>query len=362
MYRIIIYISVFLASLLCKMYGQSNDSVQVEKKDNYFIFKESLAYNNEKKSEIFQSQINKISNQLDKSIKENKEALKKDLLLIEQQLKNNEISQEKAEVLKNEKAIFYANKIDEATLKSEKEINEAIQVKINNELDMKASLNDYIKSLVEKRSHIILSLGFGTSLNLVDGALNTDMYKTKPFSSIHFGVGGKTRLIKDNPHYYLRYEWTTIYNFVKPANQKVLDVVDNQTTLVDYEKPLKKSRIDFGQSRISAYFEYDFSKKKEDEYGNVILRSRQSYFMGIGGFAGYGNKKVTQIMKYKTSGKEHKNREIGAYGVNQFVYGVGAYFGYKKYSLFATYNLNPTFKNSEFKQNFLNIGINLDII
>ena len=84
--------------------------------------------------------------------------------------------------------------------------------------------------------------------------------------------------------------------------------------------------------------------------------------MGIGGFAGYGNKKVTQIMKYKTPGKEHKNREIGAYGVNQFVYGVGAYVGHKNLSLFATYNLNPTFKNSEFKQNFLNVGINLDIM
>lgn len=361
MYKFIIYISIFFASLLCKMYGQSNDSIP-QKMDIGTAFKIGYNYNDSENTQVFQSQINKISNQLDKSIKENKEALKKDLLLIEQQLKNNEISQEKAEVLKNEKAIFYANKIDEATLKSEKEINEAIQTKVNNELDMKASLNDYIKSLVEKRSKFIMSVGFGSSLNLVDGTLNTDMYKTKLFSSIHFGVGGKTRLIKDNPHYYLRYEWTTLINYVKPTNQKVLDVVDNQTVLVDYEKPLKKSRIDFGQSRISAYFEYDFSKKKEDEYGNVILRSRQAYFMGIGGFAGYGNKKVTQIMKYKTPGKEHKNREIGAYGVNQFVYGVGAYVGHKNLSLFATYNLNPTFKNSEFKQNFLNIGINLDIM
>ena len=144
--------------------------------------------------------------------------------------------------------------------------------------------------------------------------------------------------------------------------QKVLDVVDNQTVLVDYEKPLKKSRIDFGQSRISAYFEYDFSKKKEDEYGNVILRSRQSYFLGIGGFAGYGNDKFNQIMKYETDGKFHKNRETGNFGANKFVYGVGAYVGHKNLSLFATYNLNPTFKNSEFKQNFLNIGINLDIM
>lgn len=361
MYKVVIYISIFLVSLLSKMYGQTNDSI-AQKNDIVTAFKIGYNYSDSDDAQIFQIKINKISKELDKAIKSNKEALKKDLLLIEQKLKNKEISQEEAEVLKNEKAVFYATKIDEATLKSEKEINEALQAKVNDEMNMKASLNDYIKSLVEKRSKFILSFGFGTSLMLVDGGLNTDMYKTKPFSSINFGLGGKTRLVNDNSHYYLRYEWTTIINFAKPANQKVLDVVDNQTTLVDYEKPLKKSRIDFGQSRISAYFEYDFSEKKEDEYGNVILRSRQSYFVGIGGFAGYGNKKVTQIMKYKTPGREHKNREIGAYGINQFVYGVGAYVGHKNLSLFATYNLNPTFKNSEFEQHFLNIGLNLDIM
>lgn len=361
MFKIIIYTSVFLASLLCKMYGQTNDSIP-QKVDFVNAFKIGYNYNDIDDSQLFQTKVNKISKDLDKSIKFNKEALKKDLLLVDKQLMNNEISQEQADNLKNEKAVFYANKIDEATLKAEKEINEALKAKVNNELDMKASLNDYIKSLVEKRSYFVMSLGFGTNLLLVDGKTKPDMYKHQLFSAINFGLGGKTRLIKYNSHYYLRYEWTTMFNFVKPTHNKVLDVIDGQATLVEYEKPLSKSRIDFVESRISAYFEYDFSKKKEDEYGNVILRSRQSYFAGLGGFVGLGGNNIMQIMKYKTPGKTHRNTEYGNLGINKFVYGVGAYFGYKKYSLFATYNLNPTFKNSEFKQNFLNIGINLDIM
>lgn len=360
MYKFVIYISIFLVSLVSKLYGQTNDSLQQKTQEKGYVI--NFTYGEVNEEVTFQTKVNKISKELDSAIKSNKEALKKDLLLIEQQLKNNEISQEQAEVLKNEKAVFYATKIDEATLKSEKEIKEALQAKVNDEMNMKASLNDYIKSLVEKRSKFILSLGFGTSLMLVDGGLNTDMYKSKMVSSLNWGLGGKTRLMKDNSHYYLRYEWTSIYNSLKPSSQRVLDVVDNQTTLVEYEKPLKKSRIDFVQSRISAYFEYDFSEKKEDEYGNVILRSRQSYFVGLGGFFGIGGNNITQVMKYKTSGKTHRNTETGNFGANKFVYGVGAYVGHKNVSLFATYNLNPTFKNSEFEQHFLNIGLTLDIM
>jgi len=361
MYKFIIYISIFFVSLVSKMYGQTNDSI-LQKPDVITAFKIGYNYNDIDDSLIFQTKVNKISKELDNAIKSNKEALKKDLLLIEQQLKNNEISVEQAEVFKNEKAVFYATKIDEATLKSEKEINEALQVKVNEEMNMKASLNDYIKSLIEKRSFVMVSIGFGSSLVLVEGTINSDMYKTKLFSSFQYGIGGKTRLSKNNSHYYLRYELTSVINYVKPTNQRVLDVVDNKTVLVDYEKPLKKSRINFIESRLSTYFEYDFSEKKEDEYGNLILRSRQSYFIGLGGFIGYGNDKFNQIMKYETEGKFHKNRETGNFGANKFVYGVGAYVGHKNVSLFATYNLNPTFKNSEFDQHFLNIGLSLDIM
>jgi len=91
------------------------------------------------------------------------------------------------------------------------------------------------------------------------------------------------------------------------------------------------------------------------------LRSRQSYFLGLGGFFGIGGGNITQVMKYETPGKKHRNTETGNFGANKFVYGVGAYIGHKNVSLFATYNLNPTFKHAEFKQHFLNIGLNLDL-
>lgn len=361
MYKFIIYIFVLFTSLLCEMYGQTNDSIAKTTENKPYVLK--IGYSDQdEKVEVFQKKINSISNQLDKSIKENKESLKRDLSLLDQQYKNNEISSNKLDSLKKEKAIFYASKIDEATSKSSNEINLAIQKKVNNELDLKASLNDYIKRLVEKRSYVIMSIGFGTNLLLLDGKIKSDIYKTKLLSSINFSIGGKTRLVKDNPHYYLRYELTSLINYVKPANEKVLDVVNNQTVLIDYEKPLKKSRVDFAESRISTYFEYDFSKKRDDEYGNVILRSRQSYFVGIGGFAGFGNNKIAQILKFESENKVHKNRETGNFGANKFVYGIGAYVGHKKLSLFSTYNLNKVFKKSEFNQHFLNFGIILDII
>jgi len=153
MFKFIMYISFLLSSLLCKIYAQTNDSLQPENKKMYILqFREGFNSETNENDEIFQTKITKISNKLDQTVKQNKEALKKDLFNIEQQVKNKELSLDQADVLKNEKAIFYANKIDGATALAEQELKNAIQKKIDNQLDLKASLNDYVKSLVEKRS------------------------------------------------------------------------------------------------------------------------------------------------------------------------------------------------------------------
>src|SRR5690606_13807586 len=99
MYKFIIYISVFLASLLCKMYGQTNDSLQQKTQEKGYVI--NFSYGEVNEEVAFQSKVNKISKELDKAIRSNKESLKKDLLVIEQKLNDKQISDEQAEILKN---------------------------------------------------------------------------------------------------------------------------------------------------------------------------------------------------------------------------------------------------------------------
>src|SRR5690606_42006193 len=52
-------------------------------------------------------------------------------------------------------------------------------------------------------------------------------------------------------------------------------------------------RSTFSDIRWSNYLEYDFSKKKHDEFGNPIIKSHQSFYVGIGGYI--GDRKSTRL-------------------------------------------------------------------
>ena len=52
-------------------------------------------------------------------------------------------------------------------------------------------------------------------------------------------------------------------------------------------------------------------------------------------------------------------KQKGDFNVNNFIYGLSAYIGYKETSLYVKYDLNPIFENnrSETKQHFIRSSI-----
>ncbi len=46
--------------------------------------------------------------------------------------------------------------------------------------------------------------------------------------------------------------------------------------------------------------------------------------------------------------------------MNDFIYGVSTYIGYKETSLYLKYDLNPMFKNNAIKQNNISLGVRFD--
>jgi hypothetical protein len=107
------------------------------------------------------------------------------------------------------------------------------------------------------------------------------------------------------------------------------------------------------------HLEFDFSKNKTRE-GKAFFKSHESVRIGIGGYAGF-RLKSKQFQKFEdTYGNDITVKEKGDFNVNNFIYGVSAYIGYKETSLYVKYDLNPIFENNVVKQNNISLGVRFD--
>jgi hypothetical protein len=104
--------------------------------------------------------------------------------------------------------------------------------------------------------------------------------------------------------------------------------------------------------------EFDFTKTKEKD-SKKIFRTHKSVRIGIGGYAGL-RVKSKQKLCYEIDGNEFSTKEKGDFNVNDFIYGVSTYIGYKETSLYLKYDLNPMFADNAVKQNNVSLGVRFD--
>ena len=90
--------------------------------------------------------------------------------------------------------------------------------------------------------------------------------------------------------------------------------------------------------------------------GKTYFKTHQSFRFGIGGYAGI-NVKSKQIIKYDQDDLDYKTTIKGDYNVNNFIYGLSSYIGYKELSLYLKYDLNPLFKDNLVKENNISLGL-----
>lgn len=309
----------------------------------------------------FTKKVNDISYDIDLIIKNNKEKLKQDLNEIDQKVENNQLTKAEADKLRNEKAEFYAKQIEEETKIQEDKIKVLINNKIEDNINFSTDMSAYQKQLVERRSLFLAELTLGNSMMLVDNKFKNDYYSGTGLSSVGIGLGGKTRLGKESSSLFVRYDLGYMLHSFKPQGKKIMESVNGETILVNAPFDVNRSRISSLEFRLSNYFEYDFSKKKYDEFGNAIIKSRQSLYVGLGGYIGL-NTNLTNSMRYKLNNEEYNTSIVSSYNAEKFTYGVGAYVGYKEVNLRVTYNLNNVFKKSFADQNILNVSLILNLL
>lgn len=307
----------------------------------------------------FVKSVNDISYDIDLIIKQNKDLLKIDLDRIDLQVESKELTMEDANKLRNEKAEFYANQIEVQTKVKEDEIKKLINNKIEDNINFSSDMSAYQKQLVENKSLFFVKYGASKNIMVVK---NDENYFDKKgvISGFEVGFGLKTRLGNDLSRLYWNSGLDALWQNHKLNNNKTIADVNNATILVDVGFPVKKSNLMVAEFRLENYLEYDFSKRKYDDFGNTIVKSRQSLFLGAGGFFGYGI--VSKNLQYEKDGELYRESVQSKFNANHFTYGLGAYVGYKFVSLKASYNFNKVFKNSFADQNTLNVSLILNLM
>lgn len=307
----------------------------------------------------FTKKVNDISYDIDLIIKNNKEKLKQDLNEIDQKVENNQLTKVEADKLRNEKAEFYAKQIEEETKVQEDKIKVLINNKIEDNINFSTDMSAYQKQLIENKSLFIVEYVFGNSKMLFDDKSKDNYVSTNFLSSIGVGMGAKTRIGKDESSFYWKSMLDVNFHFFKLQNDKTFENINGETVFIDLDSPIKKSRMFSSEIKWSNYIEYDFSKHKTDDFGNKIIKSRQSFYVGLGGFIGYNQ--ISRGLVYDKNGEEYNERAQASFNSNPFIYGVGGYIGYQNFNIKATYNLNPLFKNSISNQNIFNIALVLEL-
>ena len=308
----------------------------------------------------FTKKVNDISYDIDVIIKTNKDKLAQELSEIEKKVSKNELTKTEADKLRNEKAEFYAKQIEEETEKQSDKIKTLINNKIEDNINFSSDMTAYQKQLIENKSLFVVEYRLlGNSSLMIDDSAYKDYYESGFLSSVGLGLGAKTRISKETSRIYWKSMLDVNFHLFKIKDNKTFESINNETVLVDIDFPVNKSRMNFTELNWSNYLEYDFSKRKYDEFGNQIIKSRQSFFAGLGGFLGYSQ--LSRQLEYEIDGEKYRQTTAAKFNSNQFIYGVGAYIGYQNFSLKATYNLNTVFKRSFADQNIFNITLVLEL-
>ena len=307
----------------------------------------------------FTKKVNDISYDIDLIIKNNKEKLKQDLNEIDQKVESNQLTKVEADKLRNEKAEFYAKRIEEETKIQEDKIKVLINNKIEDNINFSTDMSAYQKQLIENKSLFYVFYGISKNFMLLDN--DQDYYHKKAaVNGFEVGFGLKTRLGQDFSRLYWNSKLNVSNKYFRINNNKTIADVNNETVLVDVGFPTKKSNFIITELRTENYLEYDFSKRKTDEFGNTLVKSRQSMYVGLGGFIGWAT--LSKNLQYEIDGEKYNESTQSRYNSNAFTYGVGGYVGYRGVNLKATYNLNSVFKKSFADQNVLNVSLIFNLL
>lgn len=328
--------------------------------------------------ETFDERVRDIAKKIELVTKEEKALLKKEVDEVNKEVEAGKLTYKEGDAKKLQLAEIRSNNIETKVAQYESELKEIVQQKVDGKIKDPDTIkkfrfvwrSDSWKKDVRKRDSIqnitserrtTSQFVFAAGVNnlVTDGAVANSDFRYWGSHFYEWGTTWNTRLAKNSNLLHLKYGFSFQYNNLRATDNRLF--VDNGTTT-----DLETSPVNMRDSRfrnlnlvVPVHLEFDFSKKREHD-GKPVFRSHKSVRFGIGGYAGV-NVKSKQIIKYDIDGYKTKEVTKGSFNVNDFVYGVSTYIGYKETSLYLKYDLSPLFKDNAIDQNNISLGIRFDL-
>lgn len=343
---------------------------------NFTIYLAVLAclfFNSMRAQQTFEDRAKAISEKIEAITAEEKASLKTAVEAINNQLVEGEISREEADSRKRKLAEASAIAIESKVALAEEELKALVQDKVDGKIresDSKETFSKISWQWRTKRDSIrkyrserrtTTQFVFAAGLNNVmanDQVANSD-YRYWGSHFYEWGFTYNSRLSKNHNLLHLKYGLSLMYNNLRPTNNRVFEDAGQETALVVSPINLRDSRFRNVNLVVPVHLEFDFSKNRYVD-GDRIFRTHRVFRMGIGGFAGL-NVKSKQVLKYEVDGEKTRQITKGDFNVNDFVYGVSSYIGYKETSIYLKYDLNPIFRNNAVKENNISLGLRFDL-
>lgn len=323
--------------------------------------------------ETFEKRAKDIASRIDAITKEEKEALKLEVEVINNQLINGAITKEEAENKKKLLAENRAVNIETRVVKEQQALNSLVQEKVDGKISEsdtvkkpskvtlkweKGDKGYHGKNGSEKRTSSQLVFAIGANNLVTNGSVANSDFKYAQSRFYEWGLTYNTRIFKNDHLLHAKYGLSLMYNDLRPTDNRSFEVNGNHTDLVVNPVDLKDSRFRNVNLIVPLHLEFDFTKPTIKD-GKTYFKSHNSFRLGIGGYLG-ANVKSKQIIKYNSDEYKTVDKTRGDFNTSDFIYGLSTYLGYKATSLYLKYDLNPLFKDNAIKQNNVSLGLRFD--
>lgn len=316
----------------------------------------------------FESRAKAIAEKIDAITKEEKAALTLEIESVNQQLESGAITMQEADDRKLKLAESRAKSIEVRVAEAQDELNQLVADRVEGRIkdqDLTAFFsfkwfkNDEAKkSRGESRTTSQFVFAGGLNNLATNQQVAHSDYKVWGSHFYEWGFTYNTRILKNNNLLHAKYGLSVQYNNLRPTENRYQVEDGKQTILETSAINLDDSRMRNVNLVLPVHLEFDFTKKKFDN-DQTVFKTHRSFRIGVGGYAG-ANIKSKQILKFEDDGNRVRQKSKGDYNVNDFVYGVSAYAGYRQTSLYIKYDLNPVFADNVVDQNNISMGIRFD--
>jgi len=309
-----------------------------------------------------------LQGKIELAVKAEKELMKEEIIKVNEQVRNNEISESAARLAKkgiaNKYAIRIKEKTDDIVSNGAVSKNNNVSITFNNKgLFKYFKKGDSLKKKPRKKdfrtySGIVIAAGFNNTIQ--EGkSLNDSDYKAGGSRFFELGYAMKTRVFKESNWLRVGYGISLQYNSLKPKDNQYFVRNNNVTTLEVHPYNLRKSKIRTTNLVVPISLEFG-SSEKIDKGDYSIFSPFQKIKFTIGGYAGIRIGTI-QKLKYSVNGDREKDKTRNHYNMNDFVYGVTAGIARNSMGLYMKYDLNPLFSSPNVEQNNISLGLKYEL-